>query len=235
MDEKIAVVGCGLTGSHIPYPLGAVMKAAEWKTNVLFIDFDEIAPRNSPSTLPMDQVGRNKADFVSRRADEHGVNTSWESVKLVVKNLDEVLGLPGLIVGAVDNDETRLLLWSYSDGAFVPYIDIGVNDFNGRVSWKAGGQDTHPFSPGLSQLLPEDEEEEKTPPCMLYATRKTAVLAVELAVQSISTFWRGHDPHEVVYELTGSKAERGDMVGWSIISSPSNISASPNYAGRYEW
>ena len=230
--EVINVVGCGMTGSQMPYPLGSSMKAAEWDGEVVWHDFDTIEPRNSPSSLPMIMVGTDKAEFVSKRAIEHGVISTFSKEKITTANAVELLKGSTLLVGAVDNDEVRTVLWMASENLGVGYVDIGVNRNSARVSWKGGLEDNHPFSPHNMQVLQKEKEEEKEPPCTLYATRKIAALAVELGVQSIATFIRGHDPEDYVLALTGEKAERGDMLGWTIAASQESITATPNYVGR---
>lgn len=236
MGKSIAIIGCGLTGSQFPYPLASVMRASEWSADIVYIDYDVIELRNSPASLPMVNPGVDlKAEFVAKRSSEHGLVAIPVMKKVTSENAKEILDGHSLIIGAVDNDETRTILWLYAKGNEVPYMDVGVNEFSGRVSWMGGGYDSHPFAPQLVQTMKKKSNGEKLPPCTLFGTRKIAAIVVELAVQSLSTFWRGHDPHDVVLDLAEEKAKRGDMVGWNIQASSNTITCSANYVGGFTW
>jgi len=231
---ELTIIGCGLTGSHIPYPLGASMASAPWSAKVSFVDFDTIEPRNAPASLPaLNPVEKSK--FVSGMAQQMNVNANGYVNKVTPKNADTTIGTPDILIGAVDNDETRYIMLLYSASKNIPYIDVGVNEFAGRVSWSYGEEvNTHPFSIHNMKSVVKKEEEEKLPPCALYGTRKHAVLIVENAIQSVATFLVGHDPHDIVLSLTGRKAKRGDMVGWSLKEDSGKTEIAPYFAGSVE-
>lgn len=231
--RNVSIVGCGMLGSMIAHPISAHANALDVVLKVKLIDGDKVEERNSPANLGVPKhVGAYKVDVVQ------GYINGLASVDTYLGFLHEthdqyinVLKGTDLIVGAVDNIKTRLLLHDASFRLGVPYIDMGINNYSGVVSWTNKTVDTMPFAnPDIRFEMPQ--EEEKVPACTLVSTRLMSAIVTECATKSMFIYLSGHDPFNLVMELTNKKAKTGDMVGWNVFSGGGEIRARPMYLGN---
>ena len=231
--RKVAVVGCGMLGSMIAFPISAHANALDVELEIKLIDGDKVEERNSPANLGVPKnVGSYKVDVVQGYINGLAkVNTYLGFLEEEDDQYMSVLNGADLIVGAVDNIRTRLLLHNASYRLGVPYMDMGINEYSGVVSWTYKQYDTMPFAnPDIEFKMPS--EEEKVPACTLVATRTMSALVTECATKSMFVYLSGHDPFNLVMELTGKKAKTHDIVGWNMFAGGGELRARPMYIGN---
>jgi len=211
--NNILIVGAGLLGSMIASPLCAFSTSLDVPFGVTLVDFDKVEKRNSPGNLGVPaSIGKNKADILAPVYEAAGLNVKVQRVRITEKNLWIVKGHT-LIVGALDNVPSRQLLLQASQEYGIPYIDLGLSQVGGVVSWSHGDVVTMPFT-GIAKDYKVSEEKE--PACALVATRVFSALVTECAAISIFIYISGHDPVGIVYQDRGRVAENGDMVNWVV-------------------
>lgn len=137
---SIALVGAGGTGS---IALEALVRAGFRK--IYIIDADEIETSNLnrlQGTSPQD-VGRNKAVFLTEQADRIAPTGKYKAIAADAFSGEalDVLRQSDVILGCVDNHETRWYLNRLAVQYLLPYFDCGVRiypqpevAFQGRVN-----------------------------------------------------------------------------------------------------
>ena len=136
-----------------------------------------------------------------------------------------------IIVGALDNIETRRLLLDASRDLGIPYIDMGISQNSGAVAWTNGTHSDMQYAVKLEG--DEDKEEVKEPACALIASRLMSAAVTECAVKSIFIYLSGHDPAYVVQELLGRDAKNGDMTSWGMVYGGGSFIATPRFVGNH--
>lgn len=225
----ITIIGCGLNGSLLIYPLFSHEMSIGKRTPLTLVDHDDLEKRNSPSNHNVElNTGKKKVYLLASEAKDRGYEVRAVASRLNRENAEQVIGETDLIVGAVDNPDARIAMWHYAELNDVPYIDIGINDYSFYVGWKYGIVDSMQFSlrtgSGSKYKLPSG----KSPPCTLVGSRVIAAIAAELAAKSISIFMHGHDP----WQITGQEnPDCGIMVSWIGQAADNGISIESNTLG----
>lgn len=220
--HKVLIVGCGLLGSMFAEPFAAFATSLAVGVQVTLVDYDKIEGRNSPSNLGVPaNIGKFKTDVIREVYERAGIVVNTQRVRVTAKNL-WLAQKHTLIVGALDNVPSRQLLLKASQEYGIPYIDLGLSQVGGQVSWSHGDLVTMPFVGIAKDYKPS---EEKQPACELVATRVFSALVTECAVASVFIYISGHDPGGVVFMDRGRSAENGDMVNWYVAIGDNKISA----------
>jgi len=224
-ENKIAIVGCGLLGSMIARPICAFSASLDVDLMVMLIDFDKVEKRNSPSDLGVPRsIGKYKTEVVKEVYENAGILVNTQRSRVTEKSLWMLKGY-SLIIGALDNVPSRLLLLEASKQYNTPYIDLGLSPVGGAVSWSHGEVTTMPFAMSVSKDYKPPED--KTPACELVGTRVFSAVVTECAATSIFIYISGHDPGGYVFESVGRAATNGDMVNWYVSLGGGRISAKP--------
>ena len=221
-EHKILIVGCGLLGSMIARPIAAFATSLAVGISVTIVDYDKVENRNSPGDLEVPtKIGEYKTDVVAHVYEAAGIPVKIQRTRVTEKSLWLAKG-HSIIIGALDNVPSRQLLLKASKMYKIPYIDLGLHNVGGQVSWSHGDITTMPFV-GISKGYKPSEEKE--PACALVATRVYSAIVTECAAISVFIYISGHDPSGFVYMNTGSAAENGDMVNWYVSTGDGKISA----------
>ena len=208
--RSIYIVGCGLTGSLFIPSLAAHLVSTSFEAKVTIVDYDKVEARNSPSNLGIPgNVDRQKVDVMSPFFDVANIQYATVNQKVTAKNLWAFTDAD-IIIGAVDNNETRALLREAADLYNIPYLDRGVSNVSGLVSWYFDGNGNMP-------IVDKTPDHNKQPACELVGNRAMAAMVTELAVKSLMIYLRGHDPSNIVSGMFGKQAEQGMMIGWMLI------------------
>jgi len=212
MPNNILIVGSGLLGSMIARPIAAFAVSLDVEIGVTLVDYDVVEKRNSPSDLGVPAtIGKKKSNIVAEVYKSAGIPVTLKSVRITEKNLWVAKG-HSLIVGAVDNVETRQLLLKAAQQYGIPYIDLGLSAVSGNVTWSYKDSVTMPFASAVG--LNYKPSAEKQPACELVATRIFSAILTECAAISIFIFISSHDPAGIVFQAKGRVAQSGDMVNW---------------------
>lgn len=227
----VSIVGGGLLGSMFVPALAAHVNSLDVDVFISIIDYDVIEKRNSPASLGVPgNIGKLKTEVLAEQLQVAAVKHREVKQRLTEKNVEQILGKSDVVIGAVDNIETRQLIHSACKDLSIPYMDMGLNDLSGIVSWTTEKIDTMPFSDNdLEHAMPD---EEKQPACTLVSTRVISAIVTECAAKSLFLFISGHDPFSLVNELTGKKGTNYDVVGWYIVSAGGTIQAIPTFLGN---
>ena len=226
-SNNILIVGCGLLGSMIAPPISAFAVSLDVEIGVTLVDFDKVEKRNSPSNLGVPStIGQMKVDVVAPVYEAAGIKVNKKPVRITEKNLWLAKG-HALIVGALDNVESRQLLLKAAQKYDIPYIDLGLSAVSGIVSWSHGDFVTMPFASEVGKKYSVPKE--KLPACDLVATRIFSATATECAAISIFIYMSGHDPAGIVYQAIGRQAEAGDTVNWYISMGDGRITSMAKY------
>jgi len=208
--------------------LSAYIVSLAYETDVVLIDHDTVEKRNSPSDLGVPQeIGNAKVDVVARVYESAGIPVTKRPMRLTEKSVWMLKGST-VIVGALDNVETRLLLHNYAMENDIPYLDLGLSFTGGLVAWSSGEVSTMPFANAQNYKV----DEEKKPACELIGTRVFSAAVCEGAAISLFVYLSAHDPIGIVTSLTGNMAKGGDMVNWIVLVDGYRINSIAQYVGN---
>ena len=132
---KVMVVGAGAIGNETLKNLALL-----GVRNIFIVDFDTISPSNLSRTVLFrkEDIGRKKAEAAAKRTKElalaedpnidwfHG-DAVWELGTGVYEQMD-------LILGCLDNVETRIAVNKHARIAKKPWIDAGIKELRCRVN-----------------------------------------------------------------------------------------------------
>ena len=175
-------------------------------------------------------IGLPKIEVVAEIFDGHGIGADTVDQRLTKGNMWR-LQKTDFIVGATDNIKARQVMLAASQKYKVPYIDMGINEFSGVVSWTIGEYSTMQFATGgIDHKMPT--EEEKQPACTLVGSRLISSMVAECAVRSLYLYHSGHDPTFIMNELRGRDATNGDMIGWAAYVGGGETAIKPMFLGN---
>lgn len=136
--KKIAIVGCGGIACHL-------LSLLHLDYDLVLIDGDKFEPSNSnrqwPALAQADGPGFNKAEFLANHYS--GGNYAVDAIPTYMEGLS-IVNNPlfqgvDLIIGCVDNNQSRKIICDVADQQFVPAILCGNETTMG---------DAHLFIPG---------------------------------------------------------------------------------------
>lgn len=169
---KTMLVGCGFLGSLFAEEVNKHAYALHEPLTWLFVDGDSVEDRNIANQgFDYVAVGKNKAAVLAERAKKYAHQATAlrkRITKLPVWQAD-------FLVDAVDNIETRQMLWREAIRTGLPLLHLGISrGGTGLVSWTVPQQklDTFPLSPValLGREIPKDPDD-ALPPCELIKFR----------------------------------------------------------------
>jgi molybdopterin/thiamine biosynthesis adenylyltransferase len=230
----VSIVGGGLLGSMFVPALTAHVTSLDVELFVSVVDYDQVEKRNSPGNLGIPtNIGRLKTEVLSDMLKSAEVQHREVKQRVTDKNAHMALGKSDIVVGAVDNIETRKLIHRACVDLGIPYMDMGLSDLVGNVSWTIADKvDTMPYiDNGLNHEMPVVD---KQPACTLVSTRIISAIVTECAAKSLFLFISGHDPFSLVNELVHRKGTNYDAIGWNVISAKGQIIAIPTFLGNFK-
>ena len=131
----IIIVGLGAVGSHVLYGLRN-------QKRIRVIDFDRVQSKNVLAQFhPRTVTGKNKA--VAARLSMHGIfgGVYVDAIpsKLAADNIDKLFEDATLVIDAVDNAATRLLMQTHVRAHNTPCLHIGTSAdaVLARIVWDA--------------------------------------------------------------------------------------------------
>jgi molybdopterin/thiamine biosynthesis adenylyltransferase len=212
MRGHTALIGCGFLGSLWTEEVLKRLFALEKDRNFLFVDNDVWEERNIANQLcTPDDVGKPKCMTVGDLAAEYDTG-DCDSIqeRVNIGNAREVIGDAGLIVDALDNIESRHVIWTYGQTLGIPVLHLGISQGKtGSVQWSYGDKYTSwTLSPAVLKSVVEGEDV-KLPPCQLVGIRSLG-RNVATAGAIAYTLALGHD----IEMLFG----QGDDLGYSVLT-----------------
>lgn len=212
---NIAIVGCGFLGSLFAEEIAKRFYAFEERSTITLIDFDTVEERNAANQgfTRMD-AGAQKVRAIADRLDEYHVPSVTYPLRLDKTNVGQLLDDVDLVVSAVDNLETRQLLWYYCRGTRKPLLHLGVSQGGtGSVDWTVEDFDSWPLSP--IALLGQKNYKEDIPkelrPCELIAFRGLGLNTALAGAKALGIFM-GLDPEKT----TGADVLPRTITTWDV-------------------
>lgn len=133
--SKVLVVGAGAIGNEVLKNIALLGVG-----NIYIVDFDEISRSNLSRTVLFrsDDVGKKKAEIAAIRTKElclaEKPNVKWFHGDIVWDLGTGVFGQFDLVLGCLDNVETRLAVNRQCRLAGTPWIDGGITELRCRVN-----------------------------------------------------------------------------------------------------
>jgi predicted ThiF/HesA family dinucleotide-utilizing enzyme len=131
--DQVVVVGLGALGSHV------ALLARNWKTRLVFCDFDKIETRNVMVQFHSKMgFGRNKAQAIQQALQGlFGVKTVAIPHRLEDFNAEALLGGSALVVDCVDNAKTRRVIQAFVRKRDIPCLHgaLSADGSFGRIVW----------------------------------------------------------------------------------------------------
>jgi len=214
---KLAVVGCGFVGSVFTDEFLKRCFAGKLPATFLFIDDDVVSQRNCANqNFDFMDMKKAKAVVLQGRATRFDRVAESAVTRLTLANCDELLDGADLVIDAVDNLETRQLLWGHALVRTVPVLHVGISPLStGVVEWTYPGHETFSLRPSQTAGRDiKDPESGITPPCELARMRGVG-LNVGFAAACAASIFCGFDPEA---HLNGKEAQ-GTFTEWQATSS----------------
>jgi len=137
---RVMVVGAGAIGNETLKNLALVGIG-----NIFIADFDEVSPSNLSRTLLFrkNDVGRRKAEVAAERTAElalSDIRIDWFHGDIALELGAGIFREFDIVLGCLDNVETRLKVNRYCWLAGTPWIDAGISSLAGHVSVYVPGE-----------------------------------------------------------------------------------------------
>lgn len=130
-NKRVLIIGVGGVGQHVVTYL-----ATNGVVNLTLVDFDkvELSNLNRQILLKEDDVGENKVDIVKREIMNRNseVNITSISKKVNSNNVSSLISDFDLVIDAVDNWETKLIISEETNKKHIPFLHIGVDGYKGQ-------------------------------------------------------------------------------------------------------
>lgn len=211
----IALVGCGFLGSLFAEELSKRLMAFELGGTIIkLIDSDTFEQRNAANqNCRLIHANEPKAEVMAQLVSEYGLAARHAVVRVTEDNINAVLEGVTFVVDAVDNLETRHLLWRWCKGHDIPLMHLGISQAGtGCVDWTYKEFDSWSLSPialaaqgGAAPAGPV----EALPPCELVAFRGLGFNTALCGAKAYG-IWQGLDAENEV----GNDLEAGLMTVW---------------------
>ncbi len=130
-NTKVIVIGAGGVGQHVlTYLVTNGIK------EIMFVDFDkvEISNLNRQILLSENDIGLSKVEVVKRELRSRNKDAKIECKNLRVdsKNIDELIKGYDVVIDAVDNWETKLVIFNAKKNNKQLFLHIGVDGESGQ-------------------------------------------------------------------------------------------------------
>lgn len=130
-QKRVLIIGVGGVGQHVSTYL-----ATNGVTNLTIVDYDkvELSNLNRQILLTELDLGKLKVEVVinallSRNSDAH-INSI--NLKVDESNIDELVKGYDLVIDAVDNWKSKLIIAKACKDNKVPFLHIGVDGYKGQ-------------------------------------------------------------------------------------------------------
>ena len=130
-QKRVLIVGVGGVGQHV-----ATYLLTNGVINLTIVDFDkvELSNLNRQFLVTEDDVGKDKVDVVKTallKRNSEGKITSL-NLKVTDDNADELVNGYDLLIDAVDNWESKLVLAKVTNKSHIPFLHVGVAGYKGQ-------------------------------------------------------------------------------------------------------
>ena len=130
-NKRVLIIGVGGVGQHVSTYL-----LTNGVNNLTIVDFDkmEISNLNRQILLTESDLGKSKVDVVKAALEARNKDSNIASLNLKIddNNICDVIKGFDLVVDAVDNWATKLVIARGCKESNIPYMHIGVDGYKGQ-------------------------------------------------------------------------------------------------------
>ena len=130
-NKRVLIIGVGGVGQHVSTYL-----VTNGVSNLTIVDFDkvEISNLNRQILLTEIDIGKSKVDIVKAALEARNNESHIDSLNLKIddNNICDVIKGYDLVVDAVDNWATKLVIARECKESNIPYMHIGVDGYKGQ-------------------------------------------------------------------------------------------------------
>lgn len=130
-QKRVLIIGVGGVGQHV-----ATYLATNGVTNLTIVDYDkvELSNLNRQILLTELDLGKLKVDVVKSALLSRNSEAYIKSINLKVNetNIDELVKGYDLVIDAVDNWKSKLIIAKACKDNKVPFLHIGVDGYKGQ-------------------------------------------------------------------------------------------------------
>ena len=130
-NKRVLIIGVGGVGQHVSTYL-----LTNGVNNLTIVDFDkvEISNLNRQILLTESDLGKSKVDVVKAALESRNKDSNIASLNLKIddNNICDVIKGFDLVVDAVDNWATKLVIARGCKKENIPYMHIGVDGYKGH-------------------------------------------------------------------------------------------------------
>ncbi|MBQ6920490.1 MAG: HesA/MoeB/ThiF family protein [Bacilli bacterium] len=130
-NKRVLIIGVGGVGQHVSTYL-----LTNGVNNLTIVDFDkvEISNLNRQILLTESDLGKSKVDVVKAALESRNKDSNIASLNLKIddNNICDVIKGFDLVVDAVDNWATKLVIARGCKKENIPYMHIGVDGYKGQ-------------------------------------------------------------------------------------------------------
>ena len=130
-SKRILIIGVGGVGQHV-----STYMATNGVTNITIVDFDKVEMSNLNRQILLREIdtNQNKVDVVKRELENRNSDSHITSINMKVNkdNVSSLINNFDLVIDAVDNWETKLIIAEESYKKHIPFLHIGVDGYRGQ-------------------------------------------------------------------------------------------------------
>lgn len=130
-NKRVLIIGVGGVGQHVSTYL-----VTNGVSNLTIVDFDkvEISNLNRQILLTESDLGKSKVDVVKAALEARNKDSHIDSLNLKIddNNISDIIKGFDLVVDAVDNWATKLVIARGCKESNIPYMHIGVDGYKGQ-------------------------------------------------------------------------------------------------------
>lgn len=132
---KIALVGCGGTGSFIAQDIARIAYHQKQKgkdIDITFVDFDFVEEKNvGRQNFVYSEIGKNKAETLALRYNmAYGLKISFDLSILQNNRLSYLDGEINIVVGAVDNNKARKVIHKIAEQQSSEFLWLDCGNYH---------------------------------------------------------------------------------------------------------
>jgi len=130
-SKKVLLVGVGGVGQYV-----ATSLVTNGVTQLTIVDFDkvELSNLNRQILLNEDDIGKKKVEVVKKELEKKNSTAEIKALEMKVtkENVDQLVQGYDVVIDAVDNWETKLVLGESCARHKIPFLHIGVDGNRGQ-------------------------------------------------------------------------------------------------------
>ncbi|MCL2156556.1 MAG: HesA/MoeB/ThiF family protein [Methanobrevibacter sp.] len=132
-ESKIAVIGCGGLGGSV---IEMLSRMGVGELNIVDKDSFDMSNLNRQLMSSIESLGKSKSEVAKEKIRQINpyVKVNGFNEELNEKNLDEIIGNCDIVIDAVDNILTRVIVSRYSKEKGIPFVHGAIHGTLGQLT-----------------------------------------------------------------------------------------------------